>query len=77
MAKNEMVFDYSKLDGKIREVFGTQGKFAEAMNLSERTVSMKLNNLRAWKQNEMVEALEVLGLSFFDLVEYFFMLKVQ
>lgn len=77
MAKKEMVFDYSKLDGKIREVFGTQGKFAEAMDLSERTVSMKLNNLRPWKQNEMVEALEVLGLSFFDLVEYFFILKVQ
>ena len=77
MAKKEMVFDYSKLDGKIREVFGTQAKFAEAMELSERTVSMKLNNLRSWKQNEMIEALGVLGLSFFDLVEYFFTLEVQ
>lgn len=77
MTTETMVYDYSKLEGKIREVFGTQAKFAEAMELSERTVSLKLNNLRPWKHNEMFRALEVLGLSIFDLVEYFFTVKVQ
>lgn len=28
------MFDYSKLRGKIREVFGTQEEFAKAMNIS-------------------------------------------
>ena len=35
-----MAYDYSKLSGKIREVFGTNGEFAKAMGLSERTVSL-------------------------------------
>ena len=38
-----MAFNYAKLLGKIVEIFGTQRKFAEAMGLSERTISLKLN----------------------------------
>ena len=38
-----MAFDYSKLRGKIVEKFGTQTEFSKAMNLSERTMSLKLN----------------------------------
>lgn len=33
------MFQYSKLKGKIVEIFGSQKKFAEAMGLSERTIS--------------------------------------
>lgn len=33
------MFDYSKMRGKIREKFGTQNAFAEAMEFSSATLS--------------------------------------
>lgn len=69
-----MSFNYSKLLGRIVEVFGTQGKFAEAMNLSERTISLKLNNKVGWKQEEMEQACAVLGIDRCEIPKYFFAL---
>ena len=57
-----MAFDYSKLRGKIVEKFGTQTEFSKAMNLSERTMSLKLNGGRAWKQDEICRAVGLLEL---------------
>ena len=39
-----MAYNYSKLLGKITEKFGTQGNFAKSMNISERSLSLKLTN---------------------------------
>lgn len=72
-----MAFDYSKLRGKIVEKFGTQTEFSKAMNLSERTMSLKLNGERAWKQDEICRAVGLLELSNEDIQDYFFTLKVQ
>lgn len=72
-----MTYDYSKLNGRIIEVCGTQAKFAELMSLSKRTVSMKLNNKIAFKQLEIQKASSILGLTNRDIQEYFFTLKVQ
>ncbi len=72
-----MAYDYSKLNGKIAEKCGTQAVFAEKMGLSERTISLKLNNKIAWKQTEMQKASEILGFSESDMQAYFFTLKVQ
>ena len=72
-----MAFDYSKLRGKIVEKFGTQTEFSKAMNLSERTMSLKLNGVRAWKQDEICRAVGLLELSNEDIQDYFFTLKVQ
>lgn len=72
-----MAYNYKKLSGKIVEVCGTQAIFAKKMGLSERTISMKLNNKIAWKQTEIQKAVEVLGLSDMDIQLYFFTLKVQ
>jgi hypothetical protein len=71
-----MQYDYSKLTGKIVEVFGKQASFATAMGLSERSVSLKLNSQRLFKQNEISKAIELLGLSLSDIPEYFFTPKV-
>ena len=51
--------------------------FAEMMGLSERTISMKLNNKVAFKQPEIQRALEVLKLKPEDVPIYFFATKVQ
>ena len=48
-----MAFDYSKLRGKIKEVFGTQDKFAKALGISRATLSLKLNNISEFTQQEM------------------------
>lgn len=72
-----MAYDYAKLNGKIVEKCGTQAVFAERMGLSERTISLKLNNKVAFKQPEIQKALSILGLTGSDIQAYFFTLKVQ
>ena len=72
-----MAFNYAKLLGKIVEVFGTQSRFAEAMGLSERTVSLKLNGKIGWKQVEIVKASSILSIPESAIVEYFFAHEVQ
>lgn len=72
-----MAYDYSKLDGKVTEVFGTRGKFAAAMGLSERTISLKFNCRIPWKQTEIQRAAELLGIPQNEIQIYFFTKKVQ
>lgn len=72
-----MPFDYDKLRGKIREVFGSQEKFAKAMNIGYVTLSTKLNNYAEWKQNEILKACELLKIDLEEIPIYFFTLKVQ
>lgn len=72
-----MSIDYSKLKGRIVEKCGTQSKFAEMMGLSERSISMKLNNKISFNQVEIKKAIEVLELKECDIEEYFFKTKVQ
>lgn len=72
-----MAYDYSKLKGRIVEKYGNQTKFAEIMGLSERTMSLKLNNTNYWKQNEISKACKLLDINEDEIKQYFFNLKVQ
>ena len=72
-----MAFDYSKLRGKIVEVFGSQRMFAKAMGWSERTLSLKMNNVIAWKQTDIAKAISLLRIPDDAIQEYFFTIKVQ
>lgn len=72
-----MKFNYKKLLGKIVEIFGTQAKFAEYIGLSERTVSLKLNNRIPWKQGEIRCACKALDIPDSEIGLYFFTLEVQ
>jgi len=67
-----MPYDYSKLLGSITEKYKTQAKFAEAMGLSERTVSLKLNGKIAWKQTEIMRACNILSIESTKIPAYFF-----
>lgn len=72
-----MAYDYSRLNGKIVEVFGTRGSFASAMEMSERSLSLKLNNQVSWRQPEMTKACFLLSINPEDIKDYFFTLEVQ
>ncbi len=72
-----MNYNYSKLDGRITEKCGNRGNFASKINLSERSVSLKMNNVRGWKQAEIVSACNVLDIPHEDIPAYFFTEKVQ
>ena len=69
--------DYSKLLGRITEKFGTQAEFANAMGVSERSISLKLNNKVSWKDNEISKAVEILEVDPKDIPAYFFKYKVH
>lgn len=68
---------YAKLRGKIREVFGTQEAFAEAVGMSTVSVSQRLNNKLEWKTSEIVKACQVLGIPLDKAAEYFFTKEVK
>lgn len=70
-------YDYQKLKGKITEKCDTQQKFAEALGISERALSEKLNNKSFWKQIEIDKSAELLGINQENIGIYFFLKKVQ
>lgn len=71
------MYDYSKLSGRIVEIFGTRYKFAKAMEWSERTLSLKMSGIRDWKQPDILKAVKLLKLTVDDIPYYFFKQKVQ
>lgn len=72
-----MCFDYSLLDGKITEKFKSRSKFASALELSERTLSLKMNNQRAWTQRDINKAIVLLDIPPDKIPDYFFKVEVQ
>lgn len=72
-----MCFNYSKLLGRITEKYGTQYNFSIAIGLSERSLSLKLNNKVPWKNTEILKAASLLKISKKEIHKYFFETKVQ
>ncbi len=72
-----MSYNYSKLDGKIVEVFKNRYSFAKAMELSERSLSLKMTGKVPWKQKEISKACNILNIPYDEIPSYFFTLEVQ
>lgn len=72
-----MAFDYSKLRGRIREIFKTQSSFAKEMGMSTTSLSTKLNNNVEFSQKEIDRAVKLLKISQEEIPAYFFTLEVQ
>lgn len=73
----KVVFDYSKLKGRIVEKFGTQGRFAAANQLTDRSMSLKLNNGIGLSQEEVLKWCKMLDIDIMDIPDYFFKQKVS
>lgn len=71
-----MEFDYSKLKGLIKEKFGTQAAFAEALGVSNTTMSQRLNGVNEFTQSEIARACDILEIPAWYAYRYFFMKKI-
>ncbi len=67
-----MPYTYNKLRGRIVEKFGSQDKFAEAINLSRNSVSKKMNCQSGFSQNDIVVWSALLDIEPIEYGEYFF-----
>lgn len=74
-----MAFDYSKLEGRIIEKFGSRRAFAKAYGKTENTISRKLNRKTAFSTADIIKmsSKEFLDIPAEHLHEYFFAIKVQ
>lgn len=66
------VFDYSKLRGKIREVFGNEKSFATALEISDTTLSLIFNNKSEFRQSQIKHACSLLDIPAEEIDDYFF-----
>lgn len=73
----DIIFDFNKLKGRIKEIYGTQSAFAIAMLMDEATLSKKLNNKVEFSPKEMVKACLLLCINLTEIETYFFTLIVQ
>ena len=67
-----MAFEYNKLRGRIIEKYGTQGKFAEALGVTETTISRKMNMASGFSKEDIVKWSELLNISTDEIGIYFF-----
>ena len=65
------MFDYSKLRGRIKEIFGTQDAFADAVGIGRVSMSKRLNNTLEFTQDEMKKSAAVLKFSPEEIPVYF------
>ncbi len=61
------MYQYRKLKGKIVEKYGTQKAFADALDISENSLSLKLNGKTGFSQKDIVKWSLLLGI---DQAEY-------
>lgn len=72
-----MEYNSAKLRGKIAEVYKTQAKFAEAIGLSEHSISMKMAGKTAWRSDEIAAAAQLLGIEPHHVADYFLPTKFK
>lgn len=74
--EEKVKFDFSKLNGRIIEKFGTRTAFADACNISYNSLSKKLNNHTEFNDKDRVKMLNLLDIKNEEIGSYFFTLKV-
>lgn len=63
---------YNKLKGRIVEKYGSQGKFAAALGMTENTVSRKMQDKVEFSKDDMVRWAELLDIDSSEFWDYFF-----
>ena len=65
-------FSYSKLKGRIVEVYGSQAEFAKAYGISENVLSRKMRNKTRFTSDDIIRMTEMLDIDIADVGAYFF-----
>lgn len=72
-----MVFDTSKLRGRIVEKFGTIGMFAKEVGCSTNTISNYMNGATNLSQDKILQWCSLLDIKEKDIPAYFFTPRVD
>lgn len=67
-----MSYSYNKLIGRIIEKFGTRKRFAEAINISENSLSLKLTGKTGISQEDVDRWAKLLDIEVSEYGSYFF-----
>ena len=67
-----MNYSYNKLIGRIIEKYGTRKKFAETIQMSENSLSLKLNGKTGFSQEDVKLWAELLDIDVSEYGSYFF-----
>ena len=65
-------FKYAKLRARIKEKFATEGNFAEALGMSQNSVSRKFNDKVQFSSNDIRTWCDLLDIPIEDAGLYFF-----
>ena len=68
----DIVFDYSRLRGKIKEVYGTESAFAQALRMGRVSLSHRLNNNLEFSSKEILSSCNLLSIPSTEIPAYFF-----
>ena len=72
-----MLIDYSKLNGRIIEKFGTRSAFAKAMGWNSEVLSRRLNNRTSFHTEEYIRICTLLDIHPKEIYDYFFTPKLR
>lgn len=72
-----MTFDYSKLKGRIKEIYDKYENLIPQISMSEATLSRKLNGKSYFDSQEILELSEALEIPDEERDLYFFKVKVR
>lgn len=73
---NDIVFDYSALEGKIKQYYDTQDNFAQAIPMARSTLNQKIQGYVDWTSKNIYRVCELLHIEKEEVGHYFFTLKV-
>lgn len=68
----EFTYNYSKLRGKIRELYGSEKEFASALGISDTALSLVLNNKAQFRQDQIRKSCTLLKITPNKIGENFF-----
>lgn len=74
---NNVIYDYSKLLGRIKEKYGTREKLIAKIKISLTSLNMRLSNKLKFNQQDIRELCEALEIKNEEIAEYFFKEKVM
>ena len=72
MVNTEPKYDYRKLRGRIREIIGTEGDFAKAINRSQNYLTNVFKGDSYFSQKDIDLSAEILGIDPIEIGTYFF-----